>query len=464
MNAKLSALPRQAREAVVREVELSDPAAAVDAGDAAKVFLVTKLHGHAVGTMLIDRDVAADPVLWRARAREQCAAAIAHHLAFDSVLAAATTTCSERASGITSCHQRWQHALSSGPALTVCIATRGRPGSLKRCLDSLFETHYPRTEIVVVDNAPADDSTATLVRERYGERVTYLVEPTPGLAIAHNRALAAVKTPLVAFTDDDVIVDPWWTTALVAAFLEHPAAAAVTGLIIPDQLDTRAQLLLERHGDFSKGFRRRVFDLAANHPIDTFFPFTAGQLGSGANMAFATAVLTALGGFDNALGAGTLARGGDDLAALVSVIAAGYQLVYEPAAAVRHRHRRTVDALRRQAFGYGVGLGAFLTAASLRHRRLALRIACHLPSGAHFAFASKSERNRDRYAGWPPSIAWRERLGLLLGPIAYGASVLKGRRSGVSSGALAGLGQRSSATTPGSHRTGRGARRSWPRA
>ena len=57
-------------------------------------------------------------------------------------------------------------------------------------------------------------------------------------------------------------------------------------------------------------------------------------------MAFATDVLRDLGGFDPALGTGTAASGGDDLAAFFEVLAAGHALVYEPSAVVFHAHRR----------------------------------------------------------------------------------------------------------------------------
>lgn len=427
---------RPVREAVVREVELSDPAAHLDPAEAAQVLVVAKLHGHPVGTVLVDRATAAVTAAWRAEVRRHHGSDIAHHLERDGLTDPSGEGSAGRAasdlppagSATTPCRVRLERALRSGPPVTVGIATRGRPQSLARCLDSVLAGSYPRTRVVVCDNAPPDDATATLIRARYAGRVAYVVEPRPGLAVAHNRILQVTDTPLVAFTDDDVVVDRGWVASIVASFGDHPEAGAVTGLIVPDQLDTPAQMLLERHGDFAKGFTSRVFDLGPNRPADRFFPFTAGQLGSGANMAFDTRLLRDVGGFDDALGAGTRAKGGDDLAALFAVVAHGRQVVYEPSAMLRHRHRRTVEALERQAFGYGMGLGAYLTGAMARHPRLALRVARELPAGLRFAFSSASARNRDRYEDWPPALARKERLGLALGPLAYTASWLTTRR------------------------------------
>lgn len=416
----------EAPVAAVVEVELSDPRSRVDA-TSAKVLIVAKLHGHAVGTALVERAVAADPGRWRAVIDDRHGADIARHLRADG-LAVAAGQLPPQSSPATPCQRRWADAVRSGPRVTIGVATRDRTDSLARCLDSLLESDYPRAQIVVVDSAPADNATASLVAERYRDRVTYLLEPRPGLAIAHNRILEIANTPIVAFTDDDVVVDEHWVTALVAAFQQHPEARAVTGLIVADELDTAVQLLLERHGSFGKGFERRVFDLVANRPDDRLFPFTAGQLGSGANMAFAVETLREVGGFDAALGAGTRARGGDDLASLFRVVARGHAVVYEPPAMVRHRHRRTADGLDLQAFGYGVGLGAYLTAVVAAHPGLALQALRHLPAATRFAFSRSSQRNQDRYDGWPQGAARRERTGLFLGPVAYLASSAAVRR------------------------------------
>ena len=79
---------------------------------------------------------------------------------------------------------------------------------------------------------------------------------------------------------------------------------------------------------------------------------------------------SAIGGFDPATGAGTPAKGGDDLIAFLRTIVDGGTLVYEPGAVVRHWHRRDYQGMRRQAFGYGMGLGAYLTAAVWRQPAL----------------------------------------------------------------------------------------------
>jgi GT2 family glycosyltransferase len=304
------------------------------------------------------------------------------------------------------------------PRLTVVVATHNRPESLRRCLDSLLRTRYPGLEIVVVDNAPADDAARELVLAHYPPTVRYLREPVPGLARAHNRGLAAAHGTLVAFTDDDTLVDPGWPRALAAAFAADPTVGCVTGLIVPAELETPGQAALEAHGGYTKGFATRRWSLD-RPPAEPLFPFAGGRFGSGANMAFRADLLHRLGGFDPATGTGTPARGGDDLLAFFRVLVAGAALVYSPDAVVWHHHRRDMDALAAQAYGYGVGFGAYLTAALTHEPAMLPALLRRLPRGLGQAV----HRVRSRPAPGPPSngayLARLELRGLAYGPVGY---------------------------------------------
>ncbi|MEU0459703.1 glycosyltransferase, partial [Streptomyces sp. NPDC006129] len=281
------------------------------------------------------------------------------------------------------------------PFTSVVVATRERAGQLARALDSLLAQDHPRFEIVVVDNAPVTGETRQLVERKYAERVRYVCEPVPGLAVAHNTGLAAVAGEVVAFTDDDVVADPRWLTELTAPFAADAGLGCSTGLILPARLTTPAQVLLESHGGFAKGFTPRTYD-PAHPPVDEpLFPFTAGRFGSGANMAFRTRVLRSVGGFDPATGAGTAARGGDDLYGFVRVLADGHRLRYTPYALVWHHHRETWRDLETQAYGYGAGLTAYLTAVLVNRPALLPAFLARLPRGLVHARALTAVRETE---------------------------------------------------------------------
>ncbi len=314
------------------------------------------------------------------------------------------------------------------PRTSVVVATRERAEQLARALDSLLAQDHPDFEIVVVDNAPSTEATLDLV-DKYGDRVRYVRESVPGLAIAHNRGIAAARGEVVAFTDDDVIADPHWLTALTTPFATDPGLGCTTGLILPARLGTPAQILLESHGGFAKGFAPRTWDPARPPADEPLFPFTAGTFGSGANMAFRASALRGIGGFDPATGTGTPARGGDDLYAFVSVLVAGHRLRYTPEALVWHHHRETWQDLRNQAYGYGAGLTAYLTALLVRHPALLPALLRKLPKG--LAHARTITAHRDSGGGavpgehgaqdhpWPRHLSRLERRGMLAGPVGY---------------------------------------------
>ncbi|MCM2390116.1 glycosyltransferase [Streptomyces albipurpureus] len=315
------------------------------------------------------------------------------------------------------------------PRTSVIVATRERADSLARALDSLLAQNHPDFEIIVVDNAPVTSATQDLVEQKYEGRVRYAREEVPGLAIAHNRGVAVATGEVLAFTDDDVIADANWLTALTTPFAADPALGCATGLILPAQLGTPAQILLESHGGFAKGFAPRTYD-PANPPADEpMFPFTAGSFGSGANMAFRAAALRSAGGFDPATGTGTPARGGDDLFAFVSVLATGHKLRYSPEALVWHHHRETWQDLKNQAYGYGAGLTAFLTATLVRRPSLLPSLLRKLPRGLAHARTITAHRDTGDAAvpgahgaqdyPWPRHLSRLERRGMLAGPIGY---------------------------------------------
>ena len=252
------------------------------------------------------------------------------------------------------------------PSLTIAICTRNRPDGVHRLLESLSRLSVSPDaspgrspmEILVVDNAPSDDRTRDLVSQR--PEVSYVREPRPGLNFARNRALREARGEILAFLDDDVVVDRGWLEGLCDAWNTNRDAAAFTGQVLPMELETEAQVVFEKRGGFRRGFERVRYGPVS--PGDPLYPGGAGNFGAGANMAFTTDILRALGGFDEALDTGADVPGGGDLDVFYRTIRAGHALVYEPRFLVFHQHRRDMAALRRQyERSWGLGFMCYLT-------------------------------------------------------------------------------------------------------
>ena len=250
------------------------------------------------------------------------------------------------------------------PPLDIAICTHGRPDALARCLRSLDAIGLPcdGVRVLVIDNAPKDEQTASAVKKY--PRVHYIVELKPGLDFARNRAISEATGELLAFLDDDVVVDPCWLEGLREAWAANPDAGAFTGPILPLELETTSQVVFERMGGFGKSFERVRF--ANVLPESPTYPVGAGLFGAGANMVFRRLALDQLGGFDDALDTGAPLPGGGDLDIFYRIVRAGYPLIREPKLLVYHQHRREYGRLRHQMWTWGLGTMAYINK-SWRH-------------------------------------------------------------------------------------------------
>ena len=323
------------------------------------------------------------------------------------------------------CMEECSKFLVEAPFVSIIVATHDRLESLQACIASLLSVNYPHYEILIVDNASSTTATANFVRQNYAniQQVRYLREERPGASWARNRGIEAARGEFIAFVDDDVVVDRQWLVELVKAFSSIEHVGCVTSLVLPMELETSAQEWFEEYGGFNKGFKRQIFDMKLYHPKTPLHPYTVGRFGTGAGVAFRASFLREVGGFDPALGPGSIAQGGEDLALFFQVMQRGYRLVYEPTSLLYHLHRRDYADLRKQIYCYGVGLTAYLTQVLIHNPQLLLDFLFRIPYGVFFAFNAHSTRNSKKSKGYPRELTMLERKGMLYGPIAY----LRGR-------------------------------------
>lgn len=409
----------------VLDVEIGEALPAVEAvarpggGRYLAALVLVRLHGCPLGT--IEVDLTAGPVAPAQLATQiwaRLSGAVAAHLAEDGLGAVdGLTAAGIPAEGTAPCLEEDESGL---PFTSVVISTHERPGPLAACVASVLQVAYPAFEVLVVDNHPRTSATRDTMAERFGDdaRVRYLLESTPGASAGRNCGLRAATGEIVAFLDDDVLVDRLWLRSLVQAFRAAPGVACVTGMILPAELETPSQAWIEEFGGFDKGYQQQIFDLEEHAPKDPLYPYAVGKFGSGASSAFDPGVLRAIGGFDTALGPATPARGGEDIDAFLQIILAGYRLVYEPRSLVRHHHLREYSDLRRTVRGYGVGLSAVLTKALMNPatRTDLLRKA---PRGVVYFLNPRSAKNEKKTTTFPRELTWMELSGAMMGPWYY---------------------------------------------
>lgn len=266
------------------------------------------------------------------------------------------------------CIAERERFLADAPFVSVIVTTRDRPESLAICIDALVKLHYPHYEIVIVDNLPTTQATADLVQKTYQHvsNLRYVCEDGQGISCARNRGILEARGEILAFTDDDVVVDTYWLAQCVKAFKQSSEIVCVTGYTLPLELNTPAQLWFEElleEGEINNTFVPRFFDRKTRHK----HLYKGTFCGRGANMAAKADFLRSIGGFDVVLGTGTPTMGGEDIAFFLHVIMHNKIVAYEPAAVVRHHHRRDYDKLRKQLSGHAAGFTAYLIHMLLRY-------------------------------------------------------------------------------------------------
>ncbi|NUT33975.1 MAG: glycosyltransferase family 2 protein [Hamadaea sp.] len=314
------------------------------------------------------------------------------------------------------------------PFISVVVPSVFERGDLLLAtVESLVKQDYPRFEIIVVDNRPSPDHHDLIARLQAFPVVRVEQEPKPGKSHAGNRGLLAARGEVVTFTDDDVDTPPGWLTSIGSRFAAEPHTAAVTGPLVPTELETPAQIWFERAGGVATSlskvtFRRRpgTFTVTTSRG-ETMSLYQSGHFGDGPNMSFRTEVLRSLGGFTTVLGAGTPSLAGEDPDVLVRLLFAGHTLVFDPAAYVAHTHIRDYAELRERMFGYGGGYTAMLTSLIWSDRRHLLGLAAYglravglllrKFRGARQAAVSSGE--------FPAELSRLEFRGLLAGPWLY---------------------------------------------
>jgi glucosyl-dolichyl phosphate glucuronosyltransferase len=246
--------------------------------------------------------------------------------------------------------------------LSVVIVTHNRAGLLDRALASLDAAGKPpglSFEILVVLNACTDDSEAIVRRHARQLPVRFLDEPRPGISHARNAATDACRGRVIAWIDDDVIVDESWFDAYARALAAHPGAAFFGGPIEP---------LFE--GEVAPWFRTAwplFSDVFAVRHAPSDAPVRRRYLPYGANYAVRSDWQRRF-AYDPRLGRrpGFLLIGGEETAMLNRILEAGGQGQWIADARVKHvisGERRTRRYLVRHYAGYGYRSGCTARAA-----------------------------------------------------------------------------------------------------
>jgi len=214
--------------------------------------------------------------------------------------------------------------------ISVIICTYNRCESLERTLKSFTEISTPEGsswELILVDNN-SKDKTKILVEEFKKNcklNIEYIFEEKPGLSHARNQGIKQAKGEIIAFTDDDVIVDRYWLSNIERAFEEHDVSC-VGGKILPIwEIPKPEWLIPQLH-----------YILALLDRGDKPF-YLESPIIWGANFSLKADIFGKYGGFDTNLGRipGRLFAG-EETEFARRILNEGEKILYDPNAVVYH--------------------------------------------------------------------------------------------------------------------------------
>ena len=215
------------------------------------------------------------------------------------------------------------------PMVSVVVCSYNGARTLRECMRSLEDLHYPDYEVIFIDDG-SKDNTQEIIKEF--PRVRNIVQKNQGLSAARNVGIAAARGKVVAFTDSDCMADRDWLYFLVHTLLSSEFAAVGGPNISPPATD----------------WIQATVGAAPGSPSHVLLTDTIAEHVPGCNMAYHKWALEMIGGFDI-----EYRKAGDDVDVCWRLMQRGYVIGFSPAAVVWHYRRFEVRTYFSQQLGYG---------------------------------------------------------------------------------------------------------------
>lgn len=250
------------------------------------------------------------------------------------------------------------------PVVSLITGTYNAGDRIQTLLESLEKVESTPEipwEVIIVDNNSTDD-TPDVIQDYVSKsivRIKFLRETKQGVSRARNKGIRHAKGEILAFVDQDCVLDPSWLLAVVREFRSCPELSMIGG---------RLELFDARDKPISI---RTATDREA-------ISITSGNLGAipGCNMAVRRSVFDAVGLYDARLGPGAPVPIGEDIDLIYRIARKGFRIEYTPDVLVYHNHGRRTDAAYKATWKlYVIGKGVFFGKYILRGRVEVLKFA-----------------------------------------------------------------------------------------
>jgi glycosyltransferase involved in cell wall biosynthesis len=228
--------------------------------------------------------------------------------------------------------------------ISICLNTKNRPGKLRACLKSILASKYQNWETIIVDQSNKTEIiSANKLLTGLSPKIRYFQNFEKGVSRAKNFALAKARAEIIAFTDDDCLVDKNWLRIIYQSFQKNKDIIGVFGKVLPYQPQLNNGKICPCIFTSNK---KRIIDKPDLH---------WQNIGFGNNMAFRKEIFAKVGGFKEWLGPGSIGSNAEDAEFALRCLVEGYKLMYNPQMIIYHNRWLTQEEYRRQCLSYSCG-------------------------------------------------------------------------------------------------------------
>jgi GT2 family glycosyltransferase len=229
-------------------------------------------------------------------------------------------------------------------SVSVIIATKDRADHLLNCLTSLKKSSFTNFELIIVDqsdnkkiNKPIEDIL------KFFPRVKYLRSNRTGKSKGLNEAIAFSSASLLAFTDDDCLVDKNWLKTIFETFQKEKKIVGLFGRTNPHQPIKHKGLTCPSTFDHRES---KYISQPCKH---------WEEIGFGNNMAWRRSFFQELGLFKEWLGPGSIGSNAEDAEIALRALINGKMLLFEPKMRIAHNKWLNKKELQKLELSYLCG-------------------------------------------------------------------------------------------------------------
>lgn len=212
------------------------------------------------------------------------------------------------------------------PFFSVVIANFNGERNLPVCLESLRRQTFTDFEVIVADDASADNAVA-IVEQQFPEVRVVVNRANQGFAATCNTGAAASHGRFIVLLNNDTEADPQWLEELAQTIVAHPEAASIASKLLLFDRRTVLHTAGDALGIDGMARNRGAWQADTGQFDDSAQVFSA----CGGAAAYRRDVWEALGGFDEVFRMYL-----EDVDFGFRARLAGFETVYAPEARVYH--------------------------------------------------------------------------------------------------------------------------------